>query len=53
MMPVSIHGFCGYCNTAFEAVRCFYQFCPNQAARASLTEKEIQRCNKERATRLQ
>ena len=33
----SVDGFCSHCNTVFQAMSCFYHFCP------SLTEDDIQR----------
>ena len=39
----SVDGFCGHCNTVFEAMGCYYQFCPCQKARCFLTEEKIQR----------
>ena len=41
-------GFCAHCNTVFEAMGCFYQYCPCQEARPALTEKDIQRGTKKR-----
>ena len=41
-------GPCAYCSTVFEAMGCFYQYCPCQEARPSLTEDEIERGNKKR-----
>ena len=38
-----VDGFCGHCNTVFEAMGCSHQFCPSQESRPSLTEEEIQR----------
>ena len=38
--------FCAHCNTVFEAMGCFYHYCPCQEARPSQTEKNIQRSNK-------
>ena len=42
----SVHGFCSHCNTVFEAMGCFYHFCPCQELRPSLTEEDIQRGSK-------
>ena len=39
----SVDGFCSHFNTVFEAMGCFYHFCPCQEPRPSLTEKDIQR----------
>ena len=44
----SVDGFCSHCNTVFEAMGCFYHFCPCQELRPSLTEKDIQRGSKKR-----
>ena len=41
-------GFCALCNTVFEAMGCFYHYCPYQEARLSLTEEHIERGNKKR-----
>ena len=38
-----IDGFCSHCNTVFEAMGCFYHFCPCQELRPSLTEEDIKR----------
>ena len=38
---LSVDGFCSHCNTAFEAMRVFYHFCPCQELRPSLTEEDI------------
>ena len=44
----SVDGFCSHCNTVFEAMGCFYQFCPCQKLRPSLTEEDNQRGRKKR-----
>ena len=44
----SVDGFCSHCNTVFEAMGCFYHFCPCQELRPSLTEEVIQRGRKKR-----
>ena len=44
----SVDGFCSDCNTVFEAMGCFYHFCPCQELRPSLTEEDIQRGSKKR-----
>ena len=41
-----VDGFCAHCNTVFEAMGCFYHYCPCQEARPSLTEEDIERANK-------
>ena len=38
---LSVDGFCSHCNTVFEAMCCFYHFCPCQELRPSLTEEDI------------
>ena len=43
-----IDGFCAHCNGVFEAMGCFYQYCPCQKARLSLTEEDVERGNKNR-----
>ena len=44
----SVDGFSSHCNTVFEAMGCFYHFCPCQELRPSLTEEDIQRGSKKR-----
>ena len=44
----SVDGFCSPCNTVFEAVGCFYHFCPCQELCPSLTEEDILRGSKKR-----
>ena len=44
----SVDGFCSLCNTVFEAMGCFYHFCPCQELRPSATEEDIQRGSKKR-----
>ena len=39
-------GFCGRCNAVFEAVKCFYHYCPCQEAQPALTEEDSQRGKK-------
>ena len=43
-----VDGFCAHCNTVFEAMGCFYHYCPCQEPRPSLTEEDIERGNKKR-----
>ena len=43
-----VDGFCAHCTTVFEAMGRFYDYCPYQEARASLTEEDIERGNKKR-----
>ena len=45
---ISVDGFCSHCNTVFEAMGCFYHFCPVQELRPSLTEEDIHRGSKKR-----
>ena len=44
----NVNGFCAHCNTVFEAMGCFYHYCPYQEPRPSLTEEDIERGNKKR-----
>ena len=44
----SVDGFCSHCNTVFEALGCFYHFCPCQELRFSLTEEDIRRGSKKK-----
>ena len=44
----SADGFCSHYNTAFEAMGCFYHFCPCQELRSSLTEEDIKRGSRKR-----
>ena len=44
----SVDGFCSHYNSVFEAMGCFYHFCPCQELRPSLTEEDIQRGSKKR-----
>ena len=39
-------GFCAHCNTVFEAMGCFYLYCPCEEARSALTEEDLQRGTK-------
>ena len=43
-----VGGLCAHCKTVFEAMGCFYHYCPCQEARPSLTKEEIKRGNKKR-----
>ena len=43
-----VDGFCAHCKTVFEAMGCFYHYCPCQEARFSLTEEDIERGIKKR-----
>ena len=44
----SVDGFSSHCNTVFEAMGCFYHFCPCQEQRPPLTEEDFQRGSKKR-----
>ena len=44
----SVDRFCSQCNTVFEALGCFYHFCPCQDLRPSLTEDDFHRDSKKR-----
>ena len=44
----TVDGFCSHCDTVFEAMGCFYHFCPCLELRPSLTEEDIQRGSKKR-----
>ena len=37
----SVDGICYHCNTVFEAMGCYFHYCPCQEARPSLTDNEI------------
>ena len=36
-------GFCNHCKTVFEAMGCYFHFCPCQETRPSLTDDDIKR----------
>ena len=44
----NVDGFCSHCNTVFEAMGCFYHFCPCQGLRPTLTEEDIKRGSRKR-----
>ena len=44
----SADGFCSHCNTVFEAMGCYYLYCPCQETRPSLSDKEVERRCKRR-----
>ena len=44
----NVDGFCALCDIVFEAMGCFYHYCPCQEARPSLTEEDFERGNKKR-----
>ena len=44
----SVGAICNHCNTVFEAMVCYFHYCPCQEARPSLTDNEIMRWVKKR-----
>ena len=42
----SVDGYCNHCKTVFEAMGCYFHFCPCQEARPSLTDDDIKRGTK-------
>ena len=44
----SVDGSCYHCNTVFQAMGCYYHYCPCQGARPSLTDTDIERGVKKR-----
>ena len=44
----SVDGICHHCNTVFEAMGCYFHYCPCQEGRLSLTDNEIMRGIKKR-----
>ena len=44
----SVEGFCGHCNTKFEAMGCYNHFCLCHEARPALIEEDIQRGRRKR-----
>ena len=44
----NVDGYCNHCKTVFEAMGCFYHFCPCQETRPSLSDEDIERGNKRR-----
>ena len=44
----SVDGICYHCNTVFEAMGCYYHYCPCQEALPSLTDTDIEREVKKR-----
>ena len=44
----SVDGICYHCNTVFETMGCYYQYCPCQEARPSLTDTDIEKEVKKR-----
>ena len=47
----SVDGICNHCNIVFEAMVCYFHYCPCQEARPSLTDNEINESNKKEAKR--
>ena len=43
-----VDGICYHCNTVFEAMECYYHYCPCQRARPSLTDTDIEKGVKKR-----
>ena len=39
----SVDGVCNHCNTVFEAMECYYHYCPCQEARPSLSDADIEK----------
>ena len=44
----SVDGNCYHCNTVFEAMGCYYHYCPCQEARPSLTDTDLEKGVKKR-----
>ena len=44
----SVDGICYHCNTVFEAMGCYYRYCPCQKAHPSLKDTDIERGVKKR-----
>ena len=44
----SVDGFCHHCNTVFEAMGCYYHYCPCQEALSSLTDTDVEKGVKKR-----
>ena len=47
----NVDGNCNHCNTVFEAMGCYFHYCPCQESRPSLTDNEIMRGIKKEGTR--
>ena len=45
---LSVDGSCNHCKTVFEAMGCYFQFCPCQEARPSLIDDDIKRGTKKK-----
>ena len=46
----SVDGYCNHCSTVFEAMGCYFHFCPFNQARPSLIDDETKRGTKKRET---
>ena len=47
--PYSVDGFCAHCNTIYEAMGCYFHFCPDcQECKTNLSEADIERGQKRR-----
>ena len=44
----NVDGYCNHCKTVFEAMGCYYHFCPCQETRPSLSDEDIERGSKRR-----
>ena len=44
----NVDGYCDNCKTLFEAMGCYYHFCPCQETHPSLSDEEIEKVNKRR-----
>ena len=44
----NVDGYCNHCKTVFEAMGCYYHFCPCQETRPSLSDEDIEKGNKRR-----
>ena len=43
-----VDGYCNHCKSVFEAMGCYFHFCPCQEARPSLTDNDIKRGTRKR-----
>ena len=44
----NVDGYCNHYRKVFEAMGCYYHFCPCQETRPSLSDEDIERGNKRR-----
>ena len=44
----NVDGYCHHCKTVFEAMICYYNFCPCQETCPSLSDKDFERSSKRR-----